>query len=55
MAGKIYTRILVDTVRRVTGGLIDDEQGSFTAGKGCVDKIFTLKQIGEFYRFGEYV
>ena len=29
------------------GGLIDDEQGGFRAGKGCVDQIFTLQQIGE--------
>ena len=50
----------------MTGGLTDDEQGSFREGKGCVDQIFTLKQIGEkarkkkrsvcgFYRFGEGV
>ena len=46
----------------MTGGLIDDEQGGFRAGRRCVDQIFTLKQIGEktrekkcsvcgFYRF----
>ena len=32
---------------RVIGGLIDDEQGGYTEGRGCVDQIFTLKQIGE--------
>ena len=32
---------------RVTWGLIDDEQGGFRAGRGCVDQIFKLKQIGE--------
>ena len=31
----------------MTGGLIEDEQGGFRAGKGCVDQIFPLKQIGE--------
>ena len=31
----------------MAGGLIDDEQVGFRAGKGCVDQIFTLKQIGE--------
>ena len=41
---KIYARILV---RKTTEGLIDDEQGGFRAGKGCVDQIFTPKQIGE--------
>ena len=31
----------------MTEGLIDDVQGRFRAWMGCVDKIFTLKQIGE--------
>ena len=31
----------------MNGGLIDDEHGGFRTGKGCVDQIFTLKQIGE--------
>ena len=31
----------------MTGDLIDDEHGRFRAGRGCVDQIFTLKQIGE--------
>ena len=31
----------------MTGGLIDDEQGGFRAGRGCVDQIFTLKKIVE--------
>ena len=47
MIGKIYAGILVDRVRRVNGGLIDNEQGGFRAGKGCVDQIFILYQIGE--------
>ena len=43
----LYKSKLVDRVLRVTGNLIDDEQGDFTAGKGYADQIFTLKQIGE--------
>ena len=31
----------------MTGGLIDEGQGSFRAGRRCVDQNFTLKQIGE--------
>ena len=31
----------------MTGGLIDDDQGGFNAGRVCVDQIFTLKQIVE--------
>ena len=47
MVRKIYVGILVDRVHRVTGSLIDDEQGVFRMGRGCFDQIFTLKQIGE--------
>ena len=47
MVGKIYTEILIDRVRIMTESLIDDEQGSFRAGRGCVDQIFTLNQIDE--------
>ena len=43
VVGKIYQGILIDRVCRVTGGLIDDEQGGFRDGRGCVDQIFTLK------------
>ena len=27
--------------------MIDDEQGGFREGRGCVEEIFTQKQIGE--------
>ena len=45
VVGKIFASILVDRIRRVTGGLIDDEQWSFRAGRGYVNQIFTLQQI----------
>ena len=47
MNGKIHAGILVNKVRRVIEGLTDDEQGGFRSGRGCVDQIFTQKQIGE--------
>ena len=47
VVGKMYAEILVDRVRRVFGGLIDDEEVGFRAKRGCVDQIFALKQIGE--------
>ena len=47
VVGKIYAGILVDRGRKVTGAFIDDEQGGFRSGSGCVDQIFTLKLIGE--------
>ena len=43
---KIYMGILVDRVHRMTENLFDDDKGGFREGRGCVDQIFTLKQIG---------
>ena len=31
----------------MTGGVIDDEEVGFREGRGCVDQIFTLNQIGK--------
>ena len=47
VVGNIYVVILVDRFRRVTGGLIDDEEGGFKPRRGCVDQIFMLNQICE--------
>ena len=38
----------------MTGGLINDVQGGFRAGRWCVDQIFTLKQIGEIAKEKKY-
>ena len=43
VVGKIYAGILVERVRRVTVGLIGEEQGVFWSVRGCADQIFTLK------------
>ena len=42
--GKIYSEILIDRVRRMTGSLIGDQQEGFKAERGCADKIFTLNR-----------
>src|SRR5678815_125238 len=47
---KTYAGILVERVRRVTEGVIGEEQGVFRSGRGCVDQIFTLKQLIEKIR-----
>ena len=44
---KLFAGTLVDRVRKVTEGFIDDKEGGFRAGRGCIDQIFTLQQIGE--------
>ena len=43
VVGKIYSGILVDRVLRVTESLMDDKQGGFRSGRGCVGQIFTQK------------
>ena len=50
VVGKVYAGILVDRVRRVTEDLIGEEHGTFRSGRGCVDQIFTLKQMSEKMR-----
>ena len=42
-----WRSVVINRARRVIGGLIDDEQWGFRAVRGCVDQIFTLKQIDE--------
>ena len=42
--GKIYAGILVDRVHRVTGVLIDDDQGGFRAWRGCVNQILKVRK-----------
>ena len=46
VVGKIYAGILVDRVRKVTDGLVDDEQVWFRVVRDCVNQTFTLKEIG---------
>ena len=47
----MYTRILVERVRRVTKGLIgDNEQVGFRSERECMDQIFTLNKIVEKVR-----
>ena len=59
VVGKIYAGILVFIIRRVTGGLVDDEQRGFREGKGCEDQIRGKEKkfsiyVG-VYRFGKGV
>ena len=54
VVGKIYAGILMNSVRRVIEDLIIDEQGGFRSGMGCVNKIFTLKQIKKKPREKKY-
>ena len=43
VVGNIYAGILINRVRKVTQGLIDDKQGGFRTGMGFVDPTFSPK------------
>ncbi|MEL7302024.1 MAG: reverse transcriptase family protein, partial [Pseudomonadota bacterium] len=47
--GKVYGRILIERVRGMTEGMIGEEQCGFRMGRGCVDQVFSLKQLSEKY------
>ena len=47
--GKVYGRVLIDKVREITGGMVGEEQCGFRTGRGCVDQVFSLKQLSEKY------
>ena len=45
VGGKVYARVLMERVRKITEGMMNDEQGGFRKGRGCVDQIFAIKRI----------
>jgi hypothetical protein len=47
--GKIYGRVLIERVKERTECYLREEQGGFRQGRGCVDQIFTVKQLCEKY------
>ncbi|MEL7520935.1 MAG: reverse transcriptase family protein, partial [Cyanobacteria bacterium J06553_1] len=47
--GKVYGRILIERVRGMTEGMLGEEQCGFRMGRGCVDQVFSLKQLSEKY------
>ena len=47
VVGEINEGILVDRLRKVTEGWIDDKQVGFRSERGCVAQTFTVKQIDE--------
>lgn len=36
---------MIDCVIKISDGMVGDEQKCFIPGKGCVDKVFTLRQL----------
>ncbi len=46
MSGKVYERVLSERMMEVK---VDEEQGGFRKGNGCVDQILTIQIIAEKY------
>ncbi len=47
--GKIYGRILNERLMKISDKSVNDEQGSFRKGRGCLDQIFAMKILVEKY------
>ena len=47
IAGKVYGKIVIERVQKITESSISEEQGGFRKGRGCVDQIFSLRMIIE--------
>ncbi len=47
--GKVYGRILTERLMEVTEGKVDEVQGVFSKGRGCVDQIFAMKRLVDEY------
>ena len=47
--GKLFGRVLMKRVRAGTECVIGEEQCGFRQGRGCMDQVFTVKQVCEKY------
>ena len=45
IVGKVYAGVLNERVKVLMVDKVMNEQGVFRAGRGCIDQIFTVKQI----------
>ncbi len=43
--GKVYGKVIIERVQRLTEEKISDEQGGFRKGRGCVDQIFCFRMV----------
>ncbi len=52
--GKVYVKVITERVQQLTEEKINEEQGGFRKGRGCVDKKFSFRMVVEKYlRKGE--
>ena len=47
VVGKLYGRVLINTISSETECAIGEEQCGFRRGRGCVDQVFVVKQVCE--------
>ncbi len=47
IAGKVYGKVTIERVQRLTEGKISEEQEGFRKGRGCVDQIFSFRMVVE--------
>ncbi len=45
--GKVYGKVIIERVQRLTGKKISEEQGGSRKGRGCVDQIFSFRMVVE--------
>ncbi len=43
--GKVYGKVIIDRMQRLTEEKINEEQGGFRKGMGCVDQIFSFRLV----------
>jgi len=48
-SSKIFSRILLNRLRKRTEEILSEEQAGFRAGRSTIDQIFTLRQLAEKY------
>ena len=49
VAGKLNGRVLIKRVRAGSECAIGEEQCGFRQGRGCMDQVFTVRQVCEEY------
>ena len=49
VVGKLFGRVLIKRVRARTECAIGEEQCGFRQGRGCMDKVFAVRQVCEKY------
>ena len=47
VVGKVYSRVLINRVRKGTEAAISEKQCGFRKGRGRVDLIFVIRQLCE--------